>query len=114
MPIKSFVDQLDSGAMQRTPLLQGNQSIRTIANAVYKVTGGYIELGYLGNGQITRIVGIYVDNTPQFVGHNMLQMGLTQGNKPFNSNFAKVIYKMRTAGQLNLSHSALQNARNGG
>jgi hypothetical protein len=114
LPIKSFVDQLDSGAMQRTPLLQGNQSIRTIANAVYKVTGGYIELGYLGNGQITRIVGIYVDNTPQFVGHNMLQMGLTQGNQPFNSNFAKVIYKMRTAGQLNLSHSALKNARNGG
>jgi len=53
-----------------------------------------------------------VDGTPQFIGHNMLKMNLTQGNQPFNSNFAKVIYEIRAARQSNLSNSVLQNARN--
>lgn len=114
----SLVDLLDSGAIQRTPLLQQNQSIRTMAHAVYfffikkKITRGYIELGYLGSGHITKIIGIYVDGTPQFIGHNMLKMNLTQGNQPFNSNFAKVIYEIRAARQSNLSNSVLQNTRN--
>lgn len=39
-------------------------------------------------------------------------MTWTQGNQPFNTNFAKVIYEIRAAGQSTLSSSVLQNARN--
>lgn len=102
---------MNNGTIQRTALLQPNQSIRTMPHAVYRVTGGYIELGFLGGGHVTKIVGIYVDNTPQVIGHAMNQMTWTQGNQPFNINFGKVIYEIRAAGQSTLSNNVLQNIR---
>lgn len=60
---------------------------------------------------MTKIIGIYVNNTPQNIGHNMAGMVWAQGNKPFNTNFGKVLYEIRAAGQSSLSHSVLQNAR---
>ena len=102
---EGLTDCLGDGRVPRTPLLQpgGGQTIRTLAHGTYNVTGGVLQIGNLGNGHVTKIIGMAAN------GHN--NMGLyTPGNQPFNQNFASVLYEVREAGQNSISHSMLDYA----
>ncbi len=95
------VDDLRDGTIARTPLLQQGQTIKTLAHGTYNVTGGTVEIGYLGGGKVTKIVGITAyGNIPNTFTY-------TPNTQPFNGNLASVFYEMREAGQKHVSHSAL-------
>lgn len=61
---ESFVEDMDNGVIPRTPLLQPGQTINTLTHGLYPVTGGYVNIGFLGKGHVTKVIGIMVDNYP--------------------------------------------------
>ena len=95
---------MQNGTIARTTLpLQPGQRIRDFAAGWYPVTGGHVNLGYMGNGQILRVTGIIVDNLPQTPeGWNY-----HVGNQPFNANFAKVLFELRALGHNKISYTCL-------
>jgi len=60
----SFVQDMDNGVIARTPLLQPGQTIETLPHGSYQVTGGIVNIGFLGKGNVTKVIGIMVDNYP--------------------------------------------------
>jgi len=95
------VDDLKNGTIARTPLLQVGQTIKTLPHGTYNVTGGAVEIGYLGNGNVTKVIGIAPNGIPPAT------LTYTPGIQPFNRNFASILFELREAGQKNVSHSAL-------
>lgn len=92
-------DDLSNGTINRTPLLQPGQTIRTLPHGSYPVTGGQVHIGHLGNGHVTKVIGITVN------GHSGINY--IQGTQPFNRNYGSVLYELLQAGKTNVSHSAL-------
>lgn len=99
----SFVSDMDNGTIARTPLLQAGQTLATLQPNLYKVTGGYVNVGYLPRGNVIKIIGVMVDNSPTTVAGWEYQ----QGNQPFNKNFAKVLYELNAIGKSTCSYSSL-------
>lgn len=95
------VGDLRNGTIARTPLLQPGQTIKTLAHGTYNVTGGLVQIGNLGNGNITKVIGISPGGNPPAT------FLYTPGNQPFNGNFASILFELREAGQKTVSHSAL-------
>lgn len=60
----SFVQDMDNGVIARTPLLQPGETIETLTHGTYRVTGGYVNIGFLGKGIVTKVIGIMVDDYP--------------------------------------------------
>ncbi len=98
------VGDLQDGTIARTPLLQQGQTIKTLAHGTYNVTGGIVEIGRLGNGHVTKVIGIAAQGIPA----NTLTY--TPNTQPFNENFASILFELRAAGQSKVSHSALDYA----
>lgn len=63
---ESFVSEMDRGAIAITPLLQAGQTIATLPSGLYKVTGGYVNVGVLPKGNVTKILGVMVDQYPPY------------------------------------------------
>lgn len=61
---ESFVQDMDNGVIDRTPLLQPGQTIGNLPHGLYQVTGGYVNIGYLGKGKVTKVIGILVNDYP--------------------------------------------------
>ena len=97
---EGYVDDLRNGIIPRTFLLAARQTIKTLAHGTYNVTGSIIQTDNLGNGSVTKIIGIAVN------GHNPLPH-YNPGNQPFNLNFAFVLFEAREADQAKISHSVL-------
>ena len=101
---ESFVDAMQNGNIARTTLPLGpGQTIRDLNPGSFPVTGGLVKLGYLGNGEVLRVIGITIDNLPQTAAGWQYQVG----NQPFNANFAKVLFELRAAGHGKISYSFL-------
>lgn len=95
------ISDLRNGTIVRTPLLQPGQTIRTLAHGTYNVTGGLVQIDNLGDGKITKVIGIVVN------GNLPATFVYTPGTQPYNGNFASVLFELREAGQTKVSHSAL-------
>lgn len=93
------VDDLLNGTIPRTPLLQQGETIKDLPHGVYRVTGGVVHIGNLGNGHVTKIIGI--------AAQGVTGLTYTPGTQPYNRNFASILFELREAGQTNVSHSAL-------
>jgi len=61
---ESFTSEMDRGAIARTPLLQPGQTLTTLPPGLYRVTGGYVNVGFLPKGNVIKITGIMVDQYP--------------------------------------------------
>ena len=95
------VGDLRNGTIARTPLLQPGQTIKNLAHGTYNVTGGLVQIGNLGGGIVTKVIGIAPNsNIP-------VPLTYTPGTQPFNGNFASILFELREAGQRTVSHSAL-------
>ena len=95
------VDDLREGRIPRTPLLQAGQTIKTLAHGIYNVTSGAVQIGNLGNGIVTKVIGILPNGD--------LNPGFTYapGCQPFNRSFASILFELREAGLQTVSHSSL-------
>ena len=98
------VGNLQNGTIARTSLLQPGQTIKTLPHGTYNVTGGSVQIGNLGNGNITKVIGIAPHGNPPAA------LTYTPGIQPFNRNFASILFELRDAGQTKVSHSALDYA----
>lgn len=98
------VGDLQDGTIARTPLLLQGQTIKTLAHATYNVTGGIVEIGYLGDGHVTKVIGIAADGNPEN------PVTYTPNTQPLNRNFASILFELRAGGQKKVSHSALDYA----
>jgi len=98
------VGDLQNGTIARTPLLQQGQTIKTLAHGTHNVTGGFVQIGNLGSGNITKVIGIAPNGNPP------AGLVYTPGTQPFNGNFASILFELREAGQTKVSHSALDYA----
>ena len=92
-------DDLSNGMINRTPLLQPGQTIRTLPHGIYPVTGGQVHIGHLGGGHVTKVIGITV--------HGHTGINYIPGTQPFNRNFGSVLYELLQAGQTKVSYSAM-------
>lgn len=99
------VGDLGNGTIPRTPLLQSGQTIRTLAHGTYNVTGGFVDIGNLGSGIVTKVIGVCPNSIVTTPLANILTW--TPGTQPFNSEFASILFELREAGQTKLSHSCL-------
>ena len=81
-------------------MLGQGQTIKTLAHGLYPVTGGQVDIGYLGNGTVTKVIGIIPNGNIPLGPYNT-------ANQQFNSNLASIFYELRVAGQANLNHSVL-------
>lgn len=107
--LDSFVSDMNNGVIPRTPLLQHGQNIATLPHGLHRVTGGYVSVGFLPKGHVTKIIGVMVDQYPTTLnGWNY-----HHGNQPFNMNFAKVLYELHAAGKKNCSYTSLDYAYSG-
>lgn len=107
--LDSFVSYMNNGVIPRTPLLQHGQTIATLPHGLHRVTGGYVSVGLLPTGNVTKIIGIVVDQFPTTLnGWNY-----HHGNLPFNMNFAKVLYELHAAGKRTCSYTSLDYAYSG-
>jgi hypothetical protein len=61
---ESFVSEMENGTIARTHLLQPGQTLATLQPNTYRVTGGYVSVGYLPRGSVIKILGVMVDNFP--------------------------------------------------
>ncbi len=95
----SHVEKLQTGIIPRTPLLQPGQTIRNLAHGIYNVTVGTVTISYLGDGHVTKVIGIAAIGDTGLI--------YVPGTQPFNSYFASILFELREAGQQNVSHSAL-------
>ena len=100
---ESFVSEMENGTIARTHLLQPGQTLATLQPNTYRVTGGYVSVGYLPRGSVIKILGVMVDNFPT----TLAGWDYQQGNQPFNKNFAKVLYELNAAGKSTCSYSSL-------
>lgn len=87
------VGDLQDGTIARTPLLQQGQTIKTLAHGTYNVTGGIVEIGHLGNGQVTKVIGISAQGIPANT------FTYTPGTQPYNKNFASILFYLNYAWQ---------------
>ena len=93
----TFVHDMDNGIIPRTPLLQPGQTVKTLTHGIYPVTGGYINIGYLGSrSKVTKIISIIVDDD---FSDPTRDTNYHPDNEPFNTNFAKVLYEIRATGK---------------
>lgn len=107
--LESFTNDMNNGVIPRTPLLQHGQTIPTLPHGLHRVTGGYVSVGFLPRGHVTKILGIMVDQYPTTLnGWNY-----NHGNQPFNMNFAKVLYELHAAGKRTCSYTSLDYAYSG-
>ena len=95
----THVDLLLNGMIPRTPLLQPGQTIYTLPHGAYNVTGGVVYKGNLGDGRVTKVIGIAAQGNTVFT--------YIPGTQPYNSNFSSILFELREAGQPNVSHSCL-------
>ncbi len=58
------VGDLRNGTIARTSLLQPGETIKTLPHGTYNVTGGLVQIGNLGNGNITKVIGIAPHGIP--------------------------------------------------
>lgn len=103
---QTFVEEMANGIINRTPLLHKRnpgQTIQDLAHGTYTVIGGHVSIGYLGNGNVTKIIGIIVDGMP----NNLNNWTYAVGNQPFKRNFAFVLYELRAAGKMTCDYSNL-------
>ena len=94
-----LTDKLENGTINRTPLLQPGQTIKTLPHGRHNVTGGWIEIGFLGKGHVTKVIGFGV--------HGISPVAYIEGSQPFNTNFACVLYELNEAGHKYLTPSSL-------
>lgn len=94
-------DDLQNGTIPRTPLLQQGQTIKTLPHGTYNVTDGLVQIGYLGNGTVTKVIGISANGNPSPI------FTYAANNQPYNTNFACILYELYEAGQKTISHSVL-------
>ena len=106
---ESFTDQMDRGAIARTPLLQPGQTLATLPPGLYRVTGGHVNVGFLPKGSVIKIIGVMVDQYPT----TLAGWNYQHGNQPININFAKVLYELSAAGKKTCSYSSLDYAYGG-
>lgn len=100
---------MNNGNIARTHLSPGGAAIRTLEHGWHPVTGGLVNIGYLGNGTVSKITGILVHNQPDTVeGFNYVPF-----NQPFNRNFASVLFEIRAAGKPSCSFSTLDYVHSG-
>lgn len=97
---------MDSGAIARTPLLQPGQTLASLQLGLYRVTGGYVNVGYLSQGTVIKIIGVMLDQYPT----TLAGLDYQHGKQPFNKNFAKVLYELNAAGKKRCSYSSLDYA----
>lgn len=107
--LEPFVSDMNNGVIPRTPLLQQGQTIATLPHGSHRVTGGYVSVGFLPKGHVTKILGVLVDQSPATVNGWNYHLG----KQPFNMNFAKVLYELRAAGKKNCSYTSLDYASSG-
>lgn len=104
--IPLLTEQLDTGVIVRNLLLQPGQVIQDLNHGIHTVTEGAVHIGFLGEGTVTKVIGIMVDNSPTTTEswqYNPI-------NQPFNRNFACVLYELKQAGHNNCSYSSLDYA----
>ena len=101
-PIKcdSLVEQLQNGSIARTPLLQPGQTIADLPHGAHNVTGGIVNIGNLGNGTVSKVIGI----NP--LGSNP-HISYVPGTQPYNQNFGSILFELKQAGIKYVSHSSL-------
>jgi hypothetical protein len=100
---ETHTDLLENGTINRIPLVQPGQTIRNLPHGLYQVTGGYVNIGFLGKGHVTKVIGIMVDNYPTTIqGFNY-----DPGNQPYIRNFASVLYELMQARHNKCSYSSL-------
>lgn len=80
-------------------MLQHGQTLKTLPHGVYNVTGGVVQIGNLGGGHVTKVIGI--------AAHGDTGLIYTPVTQPFNRNFSSIFFELRVAGQNNVSHSFL-------
>lgn len=61
---ESLTDLLENGTINRIPLVQAGQTFHSLPHGLYQVTGGYVNIGFLGKGHVTKVIGILVNNYP--------------------------------------------------
>ena len=105
------VGDLQNGVIPRTPLLQPGQTLRTLPHGTYNVTGGIVQIGNLGSGNVTKVIGVCPNSASTTPLPNMLTWVL--GTQPYNSEFASILFELREAGQKRISHSCLDYAFSG-
>ena len=103
---ESFVSEMDRGVIPRTPLLQPGQTLANLQPGTYRVTGGYITVGFLPRGNVMKMLGVMVDGYP----NTLAGWDYQHGHQPFNMNFAKVLYEFRAAGKNSCSYTSLDYA----
>lgn len=96
---EGITDELESGSIPRTPLFQPGQHIDNVNTGMYQVTGGAIQLGNVGNGTFTKVIGVVINGSVFDSTYSVYN----PDNVEFNRNFAKVIYEMRAGGLRNLN-----------
>ena len=82
----------ENGTLGRIPLVQAGQTFRDLMPGTYIVTGGYVHIGYSGNGNTIRVIGIYVNDLPYNIE------SYNPNNFHINRNFASVLYELKQAG----------------
>jgi len=97
------LDDLKDGTIQRIPLLQHGQTIKTMPHGLYPVTGGGLQIGNVGNGKVTKIIGMFGNDVPD----SLENFQYAPGRQPFNRNFACVLFEMREAGQRHGSYTSM-------
>lgn len=107
--IFNLFDSLQTGSITRTPLLGAGQVIQDLSHGLHSVTGGHVRIGFLGNGTVTKVIGIMVDNYPT----TLQEWTYNPSNRLFNRNFACVLYELKQAGQNSCSYSSLDYAYGG-
>lgn len=93
-----LVEQLKNGTIIRKPLpiVDG---VKTLEPKIYHVTGGQIEIGVTTPTRVNTIIGIHVNGSPPTWNGIFLTNPEYYNfyNKEFNTNFAKVLYEIKSA-----------------
>ena len=86
-------------------MLQPGLTIKTLAHPTYNVTGGLVQIGNLGSGNVTKVIGVYANSFATTPAASTLTW--VAGTQPYNSEFASILFELREAGQKAVSHSSL-------
>ena len=105
------VGDLQNNVIPRTPLLQPGQTISTLPHGTYNVTGGLVQIGNLGSGNVTKVIGVCPNSITTTPTANVITWLL--GTQPYNSEFASILFELKEAGQSRISHSCLDYAFSG-
>jgi hypothetical protein len=96
---QSFVKDMNNGVIERLPLLQPGQTINSLEHGIHFVTGGHIEIGHSVSGNVTKIVGISINDFCDLQNN----ISYSPQNERFNRNLASVLYEVRSAGHKTIS-----------